>query len=546
MTGKAAVAVISKLPHRGRTKTRLAATLGQDAALALHRAFLRDELEQLSAPTRWRLYLIHDAPTDEADQAELAALCTPGVGSLVPGQPSLARELLAAFESLLATHKRAVIVSGDVPQLSATLVADALGALDHADLVLGPNPDGGYYLVGMRAVHDVFTRVPMSTPAVEAATRALARERGLTVATLPTLTDMDQAQDLLALESVPADVAVRTRREVAGLERCEVSATLPTELQVEVSSRCNLRCGVCLRTHHRLGPDRDLSAADFAHIIEGLPRLERVAFQLNGEPLMCRELPEMIAMARAVGAETVVNTNGVLLTRRRRRELLDSGIDAIRISLHGASAKTHDARVGVPVFERVITQVAALAKERGHATAPWLSAWMVATREAIAELPDLVDLAAELGLDGAYLQRLVVTEHGGAVSEASLHGRVDARVEGIIAAAEERANRAGIALRASGRVPPAVSLSPPQDDGSNPWLACWRPWRSAVVTAAMEVLPCCISSFRAPYADQRLGNRSEASWEAIWNDEPYRRLRRGLLSQNPAAWCQGCTQQWSL
>lgn len=542
----AAVGVISKLPRAGRTKTRLAATLGAEPALALHRAFLSDELAELYAPNRWSLYLICDRPRDELDRAELDRLCGGTATPLVPDQPDLAHELLAAFESLLATHERAVIVSGDVPQLPAQMVDRALAALEEADIVLGPNPDGGYYLVGQRAPHDVFTTIPMSTPVVEAATRAAAEALGLRVATLPMLTDMDEAQDLLALQAAPETVARRTRAVLSELGRTEICTTLPSELQVEVTSRCNLKCSVCLRTHRPLSEDRDLRATDFHRIIDGLPALDRVAFQLNGEPLLCDDLPQMIGIAKEAGAQTVVNTNGVLLNAQRRGELLRSGIDAVRVSVHGGTASTHNARVGAPVFDRVLQNVEALARERPGRDDPWLSLWMVATSDTIGELPELIRVADRVGADGVYVQRLVVTGEGGATSEASLHGRVDGPIATLLEHAEELARSLGVALRASGRVPPAVSLSPPAEATRNPWLACWRPWRSAVVTASLEVLPCCISSFRAPYADQRLGNRSELDWESLWNDAPYRKLRRGLLAGRPAPWCMGCTQQWSL
>jgi len=66
-----AVAVISRVPRLGRSKTRLARTLGAEAALALHRTMVRDELEQLHAPQRWDLFLLHDEPDDDGERAAL-------------------------------------------------------------------------------------------------------------------------------------------------------------------------------------------------------------------------------------------------------------------------------------------------------------------------------------------------------------------------------------------------------------------------------------------------------------------------------------------
>ena len=541
---RAAVAVISRVPRLGRSKTRLARTLGTEAALALHQAMVADQLAQLHDPLQWDLFLLHDAPVDEAEESLLRELRGELAESLVPGEQGLAQELRGGFSDLLDRYERAVIVSADVPHLEAITVRAALAVLDDVDLVLGAGPDGGYYLVGMREAHDLFTSVPMGTAAVERATVALARQRGLTVAHVPPLTDIDEAQDLLQLDSVPASLAPRTRAAAADLRRGEIAVQLPTELQLEVTSRCNLKCSACLRTHTPLQADADLTLADYRRIVAGLPSLQRIAFQLNGEPLLCEDLFAMIREAAAAGVDTVLNTNGTLLDARRRGELLASGLQELRVSLDGARSETVAAMAGVDVLERVTERVSALVRERGEATTPRVSLWMVASRTNVAELPDLVRLAAEVGVDEVYLQRLVLTGHGVARKDESLHGRVDSEVAAVIEEAHRVAAATGVALRASGRRPLLESLTSP-DDG-NPQLGCWRPWRSAVVAADGRVLPCCIASFTEPYETLSRGDLNQASWAEIWNGEPYRELRRALLDGEPLACCGGCGVDWSL
>ncbi len=554
-----AVAVISKLPRVGHSKTRLAASVGPEAARELHEAFLRDELAQLRAPDRWHLHLVHDAPRDAAERALLNSLLSalPGrkngdfgtIGSVVPGAPSLGAELLGAFELLLSDHERAVIVSGDVPHIDPALVADALALLDDADVVLGPGPDGGYYLVGMRAPHDIFTTVPMSTSAVATATIATARRMGLRTARVAQLTDIDEVQDLLCLEAAPPHLAPRTRALVDGLQRLPEAVSLPTELQVEVTNRCNLRCPTCLRTDHPLEAEADLTLVDFERITAGLPRLARVAFQLNGESTLCADLPAMIRHAVGRGAYTVLNTNGTLLDPARRAALLTSGLHELRVSLDGVRRDTVTLMAGADIRDRVIAGVRALMAERGAAELPRVSLWMVSTRRTIAELAGLVELAGELGIEEVYAQRLVLTGTGEAVAARSLHGAIDAEIELHIAAAEAAATRLGIALRASGRLPIRASFA--TADPSAPRRGCWRPWRSAVVTANQKVLPCCISSFRATYDVLEMGDLRSQSWREIYDGEAYRAVRRGILAADPDSdlvhpGCRGCGELWSL
>ena len=543
-TAEVAVAVISKLPRLGRSKTRLARSLGPEAALDLHRAFLQDELLQLDRPQQWQLYLVHDPTEGEPDRRELARLLDQRVTALAPGLGDLSAELHGAFTALLERHSRAIVVSGDVPHLDAAVVAEALAALDDADVVLGIGPDGGYYLVGLKANHDIFTPVAMSTERTVQATLAHARHLGLRVAQVGRLTDMDEAQDLLTLADAPAEVAGRTRAVLADLRRNELAVALPSELQIEVTSRCNLRCSACKRTHTQLAADADLTLADFHDIVAELPRLERVVFQLNGEPFMCRDLPAMIAAATAMGAWSVVNTNGTLLDGPRRAAVLASGLRELRVSIDAITPAIARRMVGALVLDKVVANVRALVRERGDAPWPRVSLWQILTKETVTDLPALVRLAADLGVEEVYGQRLVLTGDGVATKALSLHARVDDRARALVQQAEALADELGITLRGSGRRPILESLTPSQ--APNPWLACWRPWRSAVVTASRQVLPCCISSFVLGYDELTLGDLKTEDWRTIYNGPRYRALRRGLLAAEPMPSCQGCTRDWSL
>src|SRR3979409_9997 len=122
----------------------------------------------------------------------------------------------------------------------------------------------------------------------------------------------------------------------------------------------------------------------------------------------------MIAHLTQRGVYTVFNTNGALLTRRRQVELVHSGLDELRISLDGSSPATYLKIRGIPAFDRVIENVGEMVRTRsGRASAtPRISIWMTGLRENMAELPDVVDLAARLGVEEVYRQRLVFWGEG--------------------------------------------------------------------------------------------------------------------------------------
>jgi len=142
---------------------------------------------------------------EEAEHVEtwLAHLTSPKL-SLTPqlqSQDLGARLHHALTQAFAAGHRRAVVVGTDVPDLNQTILERALKALDDHDAVFGPAEDGGYYLMGIRATPEagLFEGMQWSTSEVLQQSVAAAERCGLSVAqlgTLPTLPDIDTAQDL--------------------------------------------------------------------------------------------------------------------------------------------------------------------------------------------------------------------------------------------------------------------------------------------------------------------------------------------------------------
>ena len=103
-----------------------------------------------------------------------------------------------------ATGTPSLLVGMDTPQLTPGLLADAADALRRSDAVLGPAADGGWWALGLREpAHAVaLWTVPMSMPDTGERTLAALRARGLGVALLPTLRDVDTAADAHAVAAL--------------------------------------------------------------------------------------------------------------------------------------------------------------------------------------------------------------------------------------------------------------------------------------------------------------------------------------------------------
>jgi MoaA/NifB/PqqE/SkfB family radical SAM enzyme len=351
---------------------------------------------------------------------------------------------------------------------------------------------------------------------------------------------------------LPGPTGGSTRDEIIGLAAAGTPLPSPVEAYFEVANRCNSKCATCPLTFSPQEQDRQLSLDEFKALVAQLPDLRRAVLQGIGEPLLNRDLARMIAHLTALGVYTVFNTNAALLTRRRQVELIDSGLDELRVSLDSSTPDTYLKIRGIPAFERVVDNLGQMVRTRGElaSSTPRISIWMTGLRENLVELPDVIDLAARLGVEEVYLQRLVFWGEGLATGDQSLFVRSPSELEfeTIIAEAERRAAWHGVSFRgADAQSPRASLLEGPLRADPEPWRACSRPLRLADVTAQGTALPCCIAPFTdAPFDSLRLGNYLADGVAAVWHGAAYQRFREQLYSSEPPASCRNCGLAWSL
>ena len=325
-------------------------------------------------------------------------------------------------------------------------------------------------------------------------------------------------------------------------------ATLPRSLYLETTNRCDSKCQTCIRTFRSLEPPADLTLEQVKAITEQFSVLERVVLHGIGEPLLNREIFEIVAYLKTRAATVLFNSDAISLTAPRARRLIQSGLDEYRVSLDAATRQTYRRLRGVDQFDRVVANVRRLVQlERGRSrSAPRVSLWFTASRANLDELLAFVRLAADLGVDEVYVQRLVFNGLGLATAENALHGRLQRQEQDVLDQAQELARGLGVALRASGLTTPLASLKG-EMSSPRPWAGCQRPWTLSYVTANGHVLPCCISPWVArDYQALILGNALAEPFADIWNGEGYRRFRTNFESGSPPDPCRGCGLLWSI
>lgn len=330
-------------------------------------------------------------------------------------------------------------------------------------------------------------------------------------------------------------------------KRPAIVPELPRSLYLETTNRCDSKCQTCIRTFRTLEPPKDLTFEELKQIVDQFPVLDRVVLHGIGEPLLNRDLFVMIRYLKGKGATVLFNSDAISLNAAKRREIIASGLDEFRVSLDAVTPATYLKIRGVPTLPRVLENVRALVALRREMQSgtPRIGFWFTAMKENIRELPDLIRLAADVGVDEVYLQRLVFYDEGMAVKEQSLHGSLAATEREMIDESLRLAGELSLSFKASGGTGPRESLLP--EDRRHPWRGCRRPWTLSYVTANGNLFPCCIAPWTArDYPGTILGNAFQDDFASLWNGEKYRAFREAFESDNPPDVCRGCGLWWSV
>ncbi|MEM7101090.1 MAG: TIGR04282 family arsenosugar biosynthesis glycosyltransferase [Pseudomonadota bacterium] len=205
-----AVVVFTRAPILGQVKTRLAQTIGEEAALGVHVRLVGSALNSVTETGLNNRYLYvsvdHPEVRDWAQRFDLDVRLQRGDG-LGERMRTVFRDL---FESEFASGggiERAVLMGTDCPDITAKYLHTALGKLAHEEVVVGPAEDGGYGLIGMRLdaftqAQGVFQDIPWGSNQVMQRTREVLRDQGLKWAELSTIWDVDTHKDWERLQAL--------------------------------------------------------------------------------------------------------------------------------------------------------------------------------------------------------------------------------------------------------------------------------------------------------------------------------------------------------
>lgn len=329
----------------------------------------------------------------------------------------------------------------------------------------------------------------------------------------------------------------------------------PLEIQLEVTTRCNLWCIMCATTFDgtrgKLGHTGHMAISVLDNLRSILPSVARCYVFGNGEPLLHPRFMDFIKVIKGYGVRVEFNTNGTLLNVEMREAMVSWGVDAITFSIDGATAGTYESIRRGSKFDTVIANIRALTelKMQNSQTIPHLGIAMVAMKNNVAEFATMVTLAADLGVSCVHLEPLIWQAdpvYQRFYVEYTLSNLDPGAVTAMLEQAWEMGARYGIHVTSQlfdtpgqydypSAIAEARGLHPQNSTSARqpPDLICTEPWTTIFIKWNGEVRTCCGSP-------TIFGDLSREKIEDIWNNKRYQSYRRNLAQNNPPPECLNC------
>lgn len=310
----------------------------------------------------------------------------------------------------------------------------------------------------------------------------------------------------------------------------------PIYVQVEPTSYCNLSCKTCGRDKIIEHPV-NLKLEDFKKFID-MVRPLKIAMSGSGEPLINPDMFKMVKYAKERGCSVLTTSNLTLVTDERAIEIVESGLDLLKISIDASNRETYLNVRGKDYFDKVLDGIDKInkAKEKTGKTTPHLRLQFVILGDNFTEIPDVIKLAAEKKVEAVYLQPLILTY----VEERreSLIGSFSAdNLKKVLLSSANLAEERRVVTNIDRLLKNFDLCFLGEKVAKEKKRICIMPWFSFFLSARGDVRPCC--SFATSEAD--LGNIFKEDFATIWNNMEYKRFREIIKKgKQPYQICRDC------
>jgi MoaA/NifB/PqqE/SkfB family radical SAM enzyme len=345
--------------------------------------------------------------------------------------------------------------------------------------------------------------------------------------------------------------------------------------QIELTTRCPLRCKMCVREQCPGRPRQDMAYEDFQKILPYLRDVESVVLEGWGESLLHPQLVPIVRSAKKKGPRVGFVTSVMGLNPSSIEGLVDAGLDFMGFSLAGATPGTHNSIRVHSDLDRLLQGIRSLQnlKARRRSEVPRLHIVYLLLKDNILEAPQIIDLAHELEIREVILIHLAQVSNRWQDEQKCFSRQGFPEFETILQEVESKARKLKISVRCpplsarevpvcsedplrnlyisvTGNVSPCVYLNPPVD---SPFLRIYdgKDFRiEKVKFGNILVEPFeeiwhreAYEDFRASFVKRK--KKFDELYESLFNPDRFPSLDQGPLPLPPQP-CQTCHKMWGV
>ncbi len=324
----------------------------------------------------------------------------------------------------------------------------------------------------------------------------------------------------------------------------------PLTLEIYPTLSCNLSCSFCDTTDRHRPPVNELTLERHLKLLEEAAEIgvKRVFVLGGGEPLAAKgKIKQILSRVKELNMEGILTTNGVLMNKEIRSQLIATGWDEVHVSIDAPTAEIHDDLRGQDgAFNRTIKNICRLRGERkmAGAASPTVALHFVLTNKNWKTLPDMVRLGASLGVFRIDFDSLIAYTPDQKKLQLSAEER--AQVPNVAKEAIEVAKQLGIQTTLGNFLDDAnlrrgdrdiVIDTAPITTSSSPFAAapCLKAWHYIVVQADGKISPCCVLAGEGE-------SLRDQSLKDLWIGSDYlNKIRSSMLQGKPTDRCVECS-----
>lgn len=296
------------------------------------------------------------------------------------------------------------------------------------------------------------------------------------------------------------------------------------EIIISITNRCNLRCAMCEIPQRQ--SNVEMSTEEVRELIRDAANLspDNIVFS-GGEPLLRKDLFELISFANQRKINTCLTSNGTLINEQMAKNLFSSGISVVNISIEGPEG-IHDSLRGKGAFRKAIRALEQLSKHKIETTLA-----TIVCRQNYKSLAYVMELAHRYGVTTVKFQPfseiflIKKDRKEDFLCPNDILGEINLSIERVVKLSEEYK----IATNPLGYLysVPLYLCGLKQEYHK---VNCPALWASCPITAEGDLYPCWVLSGKI------LGNIKKNRLSEIWNSEAHNRMRQLITEEG----CFGC------